>query len=35
MVDNSVKFAVERCRQFLHLAEFLKDRAMVEEGILR
>ena len=28
MVENSVKFALERCKQFLHLAEFLQPEAL-------
>ncbi len=26
MVENSVKFALDRCKQFLHLSTFIKDR---------
>lgn len=35
MVENSVKFALERCRQFLRLATFLREGALDEdkEGI--
>ena len=35
MVENSVKFALERCKQFLHLATFLKDDALGDDEISR
>ena len=35
MVENSVKFALERCKQFLHLAEFLQPEALNENVDIR
>ncbi len=31
MVENSVKFALERCKQFLHLATFLREDALQQD----
>jgi hypothetical protein len=35
MVENSVKFALERCKQFLHLAEFLQADALAKNKEIR
>ncbi len=35
MVENSVKFALERCKQFLDLAEFMKESALSTNDDLR
>ena len=35
MVENSVKFALERCKQFLHLAEFLQPDALAKNREIR
>ena len=35
MVDNSVAFAVDRCRQFLRLAEFMRASALRKDAGIR
>ena len=35
MVDNSVAFAVDRCRQFLHLAKFMRASALRKDAGIR
>ena len=35
MVENSVKFALERCKQFLSLAQYLKAKALKENEDLK
>ena len=35
MVDNSVAFAVDRCRQFLRLAEFMRASALRRDAGIR
>ena len=35
MIENSVKFALERCKQFLELATFLKPSALEESEEIR
>ena len=35
MVDNSVAFAVDRCRQFLHLAKFMRANALRNDAGIR
>ena len=35
MVDNSVAFAVDRCRQFLRLAEFMRASAIRRDAGIR
>lgn len=35
MVENSVKFALERCKQFLSLAQYLKAKALKENQDLK
>jgi hypothetical protein len=35
MVDNSVKFALERCKQFLELAKFFQPKALTKNFDIR
>ena len=35
MVDNSIAFAVDRCRQFLHLAKFMRANALRKDAGIR